>query len=346
MLLVEKQHSMLQALTDAFPEHGWRLGVSKGSHLKPASMRHFWMTVLRRAGREAELSQLYRLSNSAVVDEGGEYLLSQYGNNVANAVAAAFPEHNWNPGHFDSGPPTAAWTLTAERRHLMQRLSRERFCFTEFSDWYRLTQKEFVSRGGAETAALLSAYDSRLQNLLEAVFPEHAWFPWLFPHVLPKFWDGVCAPFSLQTLTCLVSDMRNVESYFSWLAGRLQWQKTEDWYRISKRHFAENGGGGLLRSRYRDSTFLALSSVYPSHRWLPWKFEHMQQRWWDKVENQRQFLDWCAAELGISEPRQWKNIAIQQIINLGGEALIKNQHGGSLRRALETCYPEKQWNWT
>lgn len=141
-----------------------------------------------------------------------------------------------------------------------------------------------------------------------------------------------------------ILDTKNIEKYFKWAERQLGISQLEQWYPITKAQVAAVGGAGLIKSKFSDSLSTALSSVYPNHEWMPWKFKNVGSRWWAKLENQRRFLDWCASELHIESGSDWKMVTLTQIYKLGGTSLIKNQYGGSLQRALVAVYPERNWS--
>ena len=57
------------------------------------------------------------------------------------------------------------------------------------------------------------------------------------------------------------------------------------------------------------SLYKLLKHVYFEYEWLPWKFEACPRNYWDKVENQRKFMDWAGKELKIKEMSDWYKIS-------------------------------------
>ena len=87
-----------------------------------------------------------------------------------------------------------------------------------------------------------------------------------------------------------------------------------------------------------------LCSVYPSHTWLPWKFEYTSapNGYWNNLQNQREFMDWLSRELGFVEFEDWYNISKEQIITYGGSGLM-DIYRNSPMSALKSVYPEYEW---
>jgi hypothetical protein len=97
-----------------------------------------------------------------------------------------------------------------------------------------------------------------------------------------------------------------------------------------------------------------LSTIYPEHQWLPWKFESCHRGYWENMTEQRKYLDWVAKELKIKEFSDWYKISwkveiskkfhvdFKDIQNLRGGRLLNN-YNGSPALMLSTVYPEYDW---
>ena len=44
-----------------------------------------------------------------------------------------------------------------------------------------------------------------------------------------------------------------------------------------------------------------ISSMFPEHNWLPWKFTNLPPNYWDDLVTQRNFLEHSSEQLKISE---------------------------------------------
>jgi hypothetical protein len=96
-----------------------------------------------------------------------------------------------------------------------------------------------------------------------------------------------------------------------------------DWYKISVRvsnlpsnhsHHQQiytTGAKNLLKHKYNGSPFQMLSSVYPEHNWLEWKFDRRPVNFWTNLGNQRKFLDWAGKELKIKELDDWYKVTLK-----------------------------------
>ncbi len=69
-----------------------------------------------------------------------------------------------------------------------------------------------------------------------------------------------------------------------------------------------------------------LSTIYPEHKWLPWKFAAAQPGFWGDKNNQKLFLDWVEKELNIQEKSDWYKVSQKVIFNLKNIILnLKNR---------------------
>jgi len=85
----------------------------------------------------------------------------------------------------------------------------------------------------------------------------------------------------------------------NWVAKELQHEDMDDWYGITNEQIQKKGGHRLMEL-YHNSPVRALTTIYPDHDWQLWKFSKIPPKFWDNVENVRQFLKYLAARLSIT----------------------------------------------
>jgi hypothetical protein len=51
-----------------------------------------------------------------------------------------------------------------------------------------------------------------------------------------------------------------------------------------------------------------LSTAYPQHEWLPWKFDQVPNYFWDDIQNQKKFLNWMGKQLKINSLEDWYKV--------------------------------------
>ncbi len=67
--------------------------------------------------------------------------------------------------------------------------------------------------------SLLKSYDGSLADMLAATYPEHEWLPWKFPKSPNGFWHN----------------LKNQKLFLDWAQKELNYQKMEDWYKITEK---------------------------------------------------------------------------------------------------------------
>jgi hypothetical protein len=106
-----------------------------------------------------------------------------------------------------------------------------------------------------------------------------------------------------------------------WAAAQLQVKAPSDWYKVSIKvtnmqpnltikELTKLGATPLLK-KYKNSTPLLLSSVYPEHEWLPWKFGQLPNNFWENVNNKKLWLEWVSKQLKIKEISDWYKVSQQ-----------------------------------
>jgi len=154
--------------------------------------------------------------------------------------------------------------------------------------------------------------------------------PWVDGRVPDGFWGLI----------------RNRRRYMRWLGALKNFRRNEDWYRIRKRDFHENGGGGLLANYYNDSPYAALLEYKPHYDWKPWLFGSTPQGYWQKPENRRAFMDWLGKRLGFQKTSDWYGVTKRAFYQNGGGGLLANHYGDSPFAAVKEYrprYPWKEW---
>jgi len=116
------------------------------------------------------------------------------------------------------------------------------------------------------------------------------------------------------------------------------------WYQVTMAQIEANGGSGLL-DKYNDSVLRLLETVYPEFRFDPLKFPKAPASYWNRLENQKRFLDELALKLGfdpVNEKERWYKVTPQVIKANGGGGLLK-KYNNNLSFLLRNIYPNYVW---
>src|SRR5690349_7957226 len=84
-------------------------------------------------------------------------------------------------------------------------------------------------------------------------------------------------------------------------------------------------------------------AVHLEHNRMPRRFGQVRRGFWEKLNNQQQFFDWMATQLGYKEMDDWYNITHEDIQKHTGETILGTYYGGSPSEALSAVYPEHNW---
>eukprot|EP01118_Nematostelium_gracile_P008062 TRINITY_DN2649_c0_g1_i2.p1 TRINITY_DN2649_c0_g1~~TRINITY_DN2649_c0_g1_i2.p1 ORF type:complete len:817 (-),score=149.57 TRINITY_DN2649_c0_g1_i2:621-2738(-) len=144
----------------------------------------------------------------------------------------------------------------------------------------------------------------------------------------------------------IIADWTKLENrmqFFEWMTIMLNFKLLSDWYSVTRTDIRKCGGESLLNDYYHGSLLEALTKVYPSHRWLPWKFKFgLPQGYWNLLENQRTFLNWIQQELKFSTKEDWFKLTAMDIKQRGGSRLLLKY--GSVNKLLNSVLRDFHWN--
>jgi len=125
------------------------------------------------------------------------------------------------------------------------------------------------------------------------------------------------------------------------LGDRLGYKQITDWYRTSQSDFQKYGGKGFL-SLYNNSVAKSLEAVYPQHVWISWKFPS-PLGFWDDPNNRKEFFDWLGTHPGFTTLEGWYNVTKRNIVENGGEGLLKYYYDDSPSKAVLSIYSQHNW---
>ena len=78
---------------------------------------------------------------------------------------------------------------------------------------------------------------------------------------------------------------------------------------------------------------------------VPWRFpEPVPQRFWKHKKNRKKFFDWLMTELGYKCMDDWYNVTTEDFYKNGGAGLLASYYNSSPSLALQTVYPEHNWD--
>jgi hypothetical protein len=338
-----------------------QLGISDASD---AEQLEKWYTVTGR---------LFRLHH------GSGLLRMYYDDNYIKALEENYPGHNWVTWKFRK-VPDSHWASVPNQRAFFNYLGSKYLGILSktigengedgnhqgLDAWYSAKWSVLRREEGSLRSILVKYYNSSPSSALAAIYPGHSWDIHQFikePQggaatifvTSPVVGDS-SAPVQATKLDEEKTKMfkRSMAQQGFWVnpehqrdfvvqaQRKLGYERLEDWYRVSQDDLINIGGGSLLL-HYGGSPYSLLLSVFPDHKWIPWKFYKLPRTFWDDIANQKSFFEWAAAELGFRDLAGWYDVSTRQVHHLGGGSLLNNKYGGSLANALMVAHPKHDW---
>jgi hypothetical protein len=244
-------------------------------------------------------------------------------NNAIQILEMEFPQHEWLPWKF-TRVQTSFWDDPKVRRRFFDWLGKQ-LNILKMEDWYPVKATQIRDFGGA--GLLASVFGDSVAPAVMSVFPEHSWQFWRFQKVPKGMWE----------------DPKRQREFLEFAATELGIKTMEDWYNVTSAQLQHLGGAALILHIYKVSVVDLVTSVYPEHRWMRWKFVRMGQRDWQDLNLQREYLSWAYNELKLKSLDDWYSVSKKQIISLHGAALLR-RYDQSLSQALSLAYPDHVWD--
>ena len=74
----------------------------------------------------------------------------------------------------------------------------------------------------------------------------------------------------------------------------------------------ENCGSTLIQYNNNSYTNL-ITNFYSNYNWLPWKFVQTPRRYWNDMENVKEYMNWLSEQLNIKTMEDWYNVTYEVI---------------------------------
>lgn len=263
----------------------------------------------------------YQITRKDFVEHGGAPLLRQFPTHIF-AIQNFYPEHEFQWWKF-SRVPANWWGDLEHQREWFSQIGQQ-LGIQKTEDWYKVRLEDLEKLGGL---GLLKRYNQSVLAALKAVFPEYNWIPWKFERTPAKFWK----------------DEQNHRLFFDWFASQYNITKPEDWYNIKLEDIVREGGSSLIQL-YQKNLFVALSTIYPEHKFKAWKFFRIPRGFWNQPAHIREMMSDISEQLHITKLDDWYRVTWQQFVDLGAAQIIRKF--GTISGLLQYVYPDYEWNLT
>ncbi len=319
------QNSPSAAVIEYFPEYKWKEWLFNNAPNnfwnKPDNRRQYMQWLGEILGFKNP-EDWYTITAKDFQSNKGDGLLQRYyRGSPSAAVKEYFPDYKWKEWLFDNAPINF-WNKPGNRRRYMQWLG-EVLGFKKPEDWYKITQKDFDRHKGVR---FLSYYQNSPSVAVMDYLPEYEWKEWLFNNAPNNFWNKP----------------DNRRRYMQWLGEKLSFRKPEDWYRVTKKDFESNKGGGFLAGYYQSSPSSAVTAYLPEYEWKEWLFSCTPMNFWNKPENRRRYMKWLGEKLDFRNPEDWYRITVNDFYGNNGSGFLNYYHD-SPSAAVMDYLPEYEW---
>jgi hypothetical protein len=251
-------------------------------------------------------------------DNNGGRLLKIYNNSPICILQNMFPEHTWDFWRF-SHVPNNSWNSIDNIRKYLNNLMFV-LDYSNMDSWYKITLKDFKLNNGI---GLIKKFQYSPYKLLTHVYPDYDFNFWLFTQSFNGCWDL----------------KKNQLKYMEYLKHIMGYSEITDWYRIRKTDFEKHFGRGLL-SKYNNSPFQVVSSLYPEYDFKFWLFRHVKM--WGLISNQKEYMEWLFKIKGFNAIDDWYKITTEDFRKHKGTGLTA-YYNDSPFLLLKTLYPEFPW---
>jgi hypothetical protein len=175
--LSARKSDLQGALTEAYPEHTWKLWLFKGfdvTLLKDISLQRGYFDYLESELGITSKEDWYPLSASAIARFGGKDFLDVfYQGSLAAGLQALYKDHGWQIWKF-SRPGFPWWTSRDAAKEFLDQFSKEN-AISSLEDWYYIKMDR-----GSPIPSHIRQQGFDLARALQVVFPDHAWEMWRF----------------------------------------------------------------------------------------------------------------------------------------------------------------------
>jgi hypothetical protein len=249
-------------------------------------------------------------------------LAKYYNGSFYKLLCEVYPDFDFKPWKFKQAPQKF-WNDNNNAKLYIKYLC-DLKGYSVPDDLDKLVPNDFIDNDGN---GLWVAHGNCLKALLESLYPERRWHPWLFAVTTMGTW----------------TDKENHKSYMKWLEGKLGIKSPEDWYaHLSKEIFRDNHGHGLLSNHYGNSPTRILEFVYPEFKWKYYLFCQCPHGLW----KDKQFINEWAADMCLHYnkdfPHGLYDLSRSEVLTFYGNGGI-DAHGGFVNLIMNNIENSEGW---
>lgn len=312
-------NSPINALKDCFSEYNWIewfFSTVPNNFWQNKNNRINYFNWLGQKLNYHNLDDWYNITRDILMSNHGHRVLVVCGG-LEKILAEMFPDDEIETWRF-SFISRGFWQNINNLKKYMNWLGRK-LNYCRIDDWYKVANDDFVNNYGDSLLVIHGGY----RKILNKVFPEYEWKPWLFASS-NKYWDDY-----------------NIQSeYMNWLGRKLNFNKPDDWYAVTVCDFLNNDGRGLL-AKYISHVDI-VKNCFKDYNWHEWKFKN-HKNFWNIVENRHRYIKWLGNQLGIKKLHDWYKVSYKDFKNNYGGSMFSTYYNSSVFSVVSECFPFYDW---
>ena len=236
-------------------------------------------------------------------------LAKYYCGSFYKLLCEVYPDFDFKPWKFKQSPQKF-WNDDNNGRLYVEYLCKLKG-YSVPDDLHKLVPNDFIDNDGN---GLWVAHGNCLKVLLEALYPERIWHPWLFAVTTMGTW----------------LDKENHKLYVKWLEQKLGIKTPEDWYRhLSKKTIEGEHCGALLSNckEYANSPIRLLKFIYPDFNWKLYRFNQCPHGMWQDKSFVNEWAKDMCEHYGKDFPEGLYDVSYQDVLNFYGSGGIDAHRG-------------------
>jgi len=286
--------SLLALLKDYRPDYDWlewRFSEVPARFWAARAHRQRYLTWLGQQLGYRRIEDWYQIRQRDFTQWYGWGLLAHFDSSPSAILKDYRPDYAWLEWRFHH-VPLRFWHMRTNRRRYLTWLGQQ-LGFHKQEDWYQLSKQHVSDRHGSR---LLAQFGSSPCAIVQDAWPQYRWLEWRFLQVRQGFWD----------------DPANRRRYMEWFGKQIGIRHTEGWYQLTKQHFRDWYGGGLL-AHFGDSPIAVLKDYRPDYDWKEWLLPRAPQNFWTEPDNRRRYLAWLGQQLRFRTPADWARLRYEDV---------------------------------
>jgi len=209
---------------------------------------------------------------------------------------------------------------------------RDKYNMKTTESLYNLSPRIFAENYGA--FLLNEKYNKSIVDLLEDIYSNETWYPWLFKRCERGTWH----------------QEKHQKRYIYWLGSLLGFKEEKDYYKLDTTFIeAQKGGGSLLayldlklKKDTDSSREYLLKLAFPNYEWYPWMFTIAPQGIWKNMDIRKAYLVWLGGVLEYKTLDDYHKLTHSDIEFNYGSAIRTGY--SSIYDILVEIFPEHKWS--